>query len=264
MTKIKKTRSTPSGTDTAPRKRLHKILSSAGVCSLRQAERLIAEGRVSVNGVTVTEKGAAADPSKDVIRVDGKVIKTLVPAARTYLAMNKPKGYVTTRSDEKGRKTVMDLLPEEYRNLYPVGRLDMNSEGLLLFTNDGAFAQAVMAPKNRVERIYKVKVRNVPDRKTIAKMISGITDEGDKLRAESVEIEGVSGGNCWLTMVLTEGKKRHIRRLCQRLGHPVLKLKRLSVGPIRLGDLKPGETRHVKIELVNRLMKAAGHAKRAK
>ncbi|MGK7344763.1 MAG: pseudouridine synthase [Candidatus Nitrospinota bacterium M3_3B_026] len=248
--------STRSGTEKDPRRRIHKILSAAGVCSLREAERLIDEGRVTVNGKTVTEKGSSADPEKDAIRVDGKIVKTFAPPV--YIALHKPKGYVTTRSDERGRKTVMELLPKELSSLYPVGRLDIMSEGLLLFTNDGDFAQAVMAPKNRIKRVYKVKVRNIPDAKAMAKMTSGLTIRGEKLRFAAVEKIGRTGRNAWLKVTLTEGRKRHIRRLLEALGHPVAKLKRVSIGPIILGDLKPGEARHVKKELVNKIMKSAG------
>lgn len=256
MTTTPKRPSTRSGIEKDPRRRIHKILSAAGVCSLREAERLIAEGRVTVNGKAVTEKGASADPEKDVIRVDGRIVKTSVPPV--YIALNKPKGYVTTRSDERGRRTVMELLPKEFSGLFPVGRLDLMSEGLLLFTNDGAFAQAVMSPKNRIKRVYKVKVRNVPDAKAMAKMTSGLTVKGEKLKFAAVERTSRTATNAWLKVTLTEGKKRHIRRLLETLGHPVTKLKRVSIGPVTLGDLKPGEARHVKKELVNRIMKSAG------
>lgn len=222
----------------------------------------MAEGRVSVNGQVVTEKGAAAWPGSDIIKVDGKpVVKT---AAKTYLMMYKPKGIVTTRSDEMGRKTVMDLLPKEHQSLYPVGRLDLMSEGLLLFTNDGIFAQAVMAPKHGVERIYMVKARNKPDQKTMKKMISGITVEGEKLAADSVEVEEEVGRNCWLKITLSEGRNRHIRKLLETLGLPVLKLKRVAIGQIKLGALKPGEVIHLPVEEVNKLMKSAGMRKKGK
>ncbi|VAX24333.1 Ribosomal large subunit pseudouridine synthase B [hydrothermal vent metagenome] len=239
--------------------RLHKILSSAGVCSLREAERLIAAGTVTVNGKVTTTKGASADPDQDTIRVDGKVVQTKI--ARIYIALNKPKGFVTTRSDEKDRRTVMDLLPKEYRSLHPVGRLDLMSEGLLLFTNDGAFTQAILAPKNKVQKVYRVKTRNIPDRKTTAKMVSGVTIDGEKLRAETVTLKEVIGKNCWLEITLTEGKNRHIRRLCETLGHPALKVKRMSIGPVKLGDLKTGEARQLKVEVVNKLFKMAGGKK---
>lgn len=240
-----------------PLKRLHKIISAAGVCSLREAEKLIAAGQVSVNNEVVTTKGAAADPEKDTIRVEGKVIKTTVP--KLYLAMNKPKGYVTTKKDEKGRKTVMDLLPKEYRYLNPVGRLDLMSEGLLLFSNDGVFTQATLAPKNAIEKVYRVKTRNIPNRKALAKMVSGITIDGEKLKSESARVIEAVGKNCWLEITLVEGKNRQIRRLCETLGYPALKVKRMSIGPIKLGDLKTGESRHLKIEQVNALIKSAGY-----
>ncbi len=237
--------------------RIHKILSRAGLCSLREAERLVAEGRVTVNGAIVSGKGASADPDKDRIVVDGKKVGSKAP--HVYMMMNKPKGYVTTRSDEKGRKTVMDLLPPGYQHLYPVGRLDMMSEGLLLFTNDGDFTQALMAPKKEVERVYKVKYRNPIDDKTMKKMISGITVDNEKLKVKSIRVEVKATGAHRAKVILTEGKNRHIRRLFETLGHPVQKLKRIAVGPVTIGDLKPGELKHIPVELVNKVKKSSGH-----
>ena len=237
--------------------RLHKIIAHSGVVSLREAERLILEGEVTVNGVVVDALGANADPVDDVIRVAGKPIPKPEEIIPTYLVAYKPKGYVTTRADEKGRRTVMELLPKQFQPLYPVGRLDTNSEGLLIFTNDGEFAQAMTAPKNRVPRVYMVKVRNIPDIKTLKKAVTGITVEGEKLRADEVRIVEQKGNAAWLRVTLTEGKNRHIRRLFEPLGHPVTKLKRISFGPLTLGDLKPGELKHLSGDQVNRLKKTA-------
>ena len=242
--------------------RLHKIIAHAGVSSLREAEKMIAEGRVAVNGKIVSAKGSMADPEDDIIKVDGKRVLTESP--RVYLMMYKPKGYVTTRSDEKGRKTVMDLLPKDLKHLYPIGRLDIMSEGLLLLTNDGKFAQDVMAPKRQVIRAYRVKARNIPTEKTLKKMVTGVTIDGDKLRAKSAEVIETTGKNVWLKIELTEGKNRHIRRLLEPLGHPVLKLKRVSVGPVTLTGLKPGELKHLPKELVNKLTKSTGAEQKRK
>ena len=233
--------------------RLHKVIASSGAISRRAAEEMIAKGRVTVNDEVWLKKGEGVDPESVVIKVDGKRVK---PAERKiYLALNKPKGVVTTRSDDMGRRTVMDFLPEEYKSVYPVGRLDIMSEGLVIFTNDGAFAQALISPKSGVERIYMVKARNVPDAKKIKKMISGVTVEGDKLKAKSVKVVEVVGKNCWLRVSVTEGKNRHVRRLLETLGHPVSKLKRISIGLITLGDLKPGQVIHITGETVNKQMK---------
>ena len=240
--------------------RLHKIIAGTGEFSLRSAERAMEEGRVTVNGEPITKKGTRADPERDRIVVDGHLIN--VETVRRYLIMNKPKGVVTTRADEKGRKTVMDFLPKQYQNLYPVGRLDLMSEGLLILTNDGTLAQAVLAPKNRIQRVYQVKVRNIPDKKTLAKMVSGITLKGVRYNADSVTLTQSTQSNVWLRMALTKGKKHHIRKLCETLGHPVLKLKRVSIGPVTLGNLAPGETRHLPVEMVNRFLKMAGHKRK--
>tara|TARA_B100000959_G_scaffold123970_1_gene130201 strand:+ start:104976 stop:105848 length:873 start_codon:yes stop_codon:yes gene_type:complete len=236
--------------------RLHKILARDGSISLRAAERAITMGRVTVNGVAITQKGANADPNKDVITIDERKISGT--PTRVYLILNKPKGYICSRHDEKGRKTVMDLVPDNYQNLYPVGRLDYNSEGLLLLTNDGDFTQLVLAPKNHIDRTYMVKVRNLPTVATLNKMESGITINRVKLKAGSVRMNESTDSGAWLRFVLTEGKKHQIRKLCETLGHPVQKLKRVSIGPITLGNLKPGESRHLSIEVVNRIKKDAG------
>ncbi len=253
--------SRPTGNETTPptTERLHKIIAHAGVASLREAERLILEGEVSVNGRVVDQKGATADPVNDTIRVSGRIIPKRADIIPTYLMAYKPKGLVTTRSDDKGRRTVMELLSRKQQHLYPVGRLDTMSEGLLIFTNDGGFAQALMAPKNQVPRVYMVKVRNIPDSRTLAKAVSGITIEGEKLKAAEVKMVEKRPTGCWLRVTLLEGKNRHIRRLFEPLGHPVVKLKRIAIGPLTLGNLKPGEIRHLSGEQISALKKVAGH-----
>ncbi|MBI4829100.1 MAG: rRNA pseudouridine synthase [Nitrospinae bacterium] len=234
--------------------RLHKIIARAGLMSLRAAERAIAEGRVKVNGRTLAAKGATADPLHDKITVNGKPLQVI--QERVYLLMNKPRGVVTTRADEEGRKTVMDLLPNRYRHVFPVGRLDLQSEGLLILTNDGAFAQFLLSPQGGVERVYHVKVRNKPAAATLQKIISGVTVEKETLKAESARVLETTKTNAWLEITLTAGKNRHIRRMLEPLGHPVVKLKRVSIGPLKLMDLKSGETRHLPVETVGRMMRA--------
>jgi pseudouridine synthase len=241
--------------------RLHKIIARTGVLSLRAAERAIIQGRVSVNGAIVSKLGVLAGPGDD-IRVDGKKILTDEP--HVYLMMYKPSGYVTTKSDEEGRRTVMDLLPKEYSRLFPVGRLDINSEGLLMLSNDGEFCQAMLAPKNRIERVYHVKVRNLPEKKILDKMVSGITVEGEKLKVGTVRLLSSTEANARLEITLGEGKKRHIRRLCETLGHPAIKIKRVAFGPLKLGALKPGDIVHVPLETISAIKKMAYKASKRK
>lgn len=230
--------------------RLQKILAHAGVASRRAAERLMQEGRVSVNGVTVRELGTKADPQQDDVRVDGVRLK---PAARpVYLLLNKPKGFVATRRDPGGRPTVMDLVPH-VRGLFPVGRLDLTSEGLILLTNDGAWAERVAHPRYEVPRVYHAKVRGVPDAATLDRMRRGVRVEGEKLAVDRVRVlEG--GNNAWLEITLHEGRNREVRRLLEAVRHPVAKLKRVAIGPLTDKGLAPGSFRELTPREVRTLM----------
>ena len=220
--------------------RLQKILAAAGVASRRSCEAIILEGRVQVNGVTITELGSRADPDRDAITVD------LQPIAReplVYLLLNKPKGYVTTVKDEEGRPTVMALLPGLSARVYPVGRLDFNSEGLLLLTNDGALAERLMDPGNHVPKVYLVKVHRMPEQATLDEFRAGFRLDGRRLKPCGVEVvERVD--NPWLRITLVEGKNQQIRRMFAAVGHPVAKLRRVQFGPLADPYLKPGHWRH--------------------
>jgi pseudouridine synthase len=223
--------------------RLQKILSSAGVASRRAAEKLIVEGRVSVNGTTITELGTRADPDTDDIRVDGRRIAR---PRRRYIALHKPRGYVTTRSDPEHRRTVLDLVGAgEY--LYPIGRLDYDSEGLLLLTNDGEFAEHLMHPRYAVEREYEARVRGVPEARALKRLAHGITIEGRRTAPADVQVvetgRGARGDQTIISVVLHEGRTRQVRKMCEAIGHPVVRLRRVRIGPVRLGTLKPGEFR---------------------
>jgi 23S rRNA pseudouridine2605 synthase len=227
--------------------RLQKILSTAGIASRRTAETLIVEGRVTVNGKTVSELGSKADPDKDDIRVDGRRVKTA--ARRRYLLMYKPRGYITTRADPEQRPTVIDLLTKggvrEY--IYPVGRLDYDSEGLLLLTNDGELAAQLTHPRHGIGREYHVRVRGVPDDRAIDKLRNGVSLDGEKTAPAQVDlqktIEAANGLDAILSIVIYEGRNRQVRRMCEAVGHPVKKLKRVRIGPIKDDHIRPGEFR---------------------
>ncbi len=219
--------------------RLQKILSRAGVASRRGAEKVMSEGRVTINGQTVRELGTKADAAKDDIRVDG--VRVRAPREAVYLLLNKPKGVVTTRHDPEGRPTVMQLVPA-VAGLFPVGRLDLATEGLILLTNDGEFAQKVSHPSFEVPRTYEAKVRDIPDAETLARMRRGVRVEGDLLKVDSVRILEAEN-NSWIEITLHEGKNHEVRRLLDAVGHPVSKLRRVALGPLNLKGLKPGEFR---------------------
>ena len=219
--------------------RLQKILSRAGVASRRAAEELIAQGRVSVNGVTVQELGTKADISVDSIRVDDRRIRPTVE--NVYLLLNKPKGVVSTRSDPEGRTTVMDLVPK-FPGLYPVGRLDYATEGLILLTNDGAFAERVAHPRYEVERRYQAKVKGTPTVETLARARRGLVIEGERLALDGARVIEAAE-NSWVEVRLHEGKHHEVRRLLQALGHPVEKLKRVGLGMLTSVGLNVGEFR---------------------
>ena len=240
--------------------RLQKILSTAGIASRRAAEEFITQGRVSVNGTTVSELGSKADPETDDIRVDGRRLK--MPARRRYILLYKPKGYITTRSDPERRPTVLDLLTtggvREY--VYPVGRLDYDSEGLLLLTSDGDLAEKLTHPKHGVGREYHVRVRGVPDDKALERLRRGISLDGERTAPASVDlhkvIETERGADAILSMVIYEGRNRQVRRMCEAVGHPVNKLKRVRIGPITDDHIRPGEFRDLDEREVEALRRA--------
>jgi 23S rRNA pseudouridine2605 synthase len=221
--------------------RIQKILSRAGVASRRAAEKVMADGRVTVNGEVVREMGTKADLGRDDIRVDG--VRVRPAPERVYLLLNKPKGVVTTRHDPEGRRTVMDLVPA-VAGLFPVGRLDVTTEGLILLTNDGEFAQRVSHPRFEVARVYQAKVRGVPAAATLERLRKGVRVEGERLGVDRARLlEG--DNNAWLELTLHEGKHHEVRRLLEAVGHPVSKLKRVALGPLTTRGLEPGEFRHL-------------------
>jgi pseudouridine synthase len=235
--------------------RLQKIIARAGITSRRKAEELILQGRVKVNGQVVMELGSKADPEKDHVKVDGKLIHFKQPQA--YLMLNKPRGYVTTLSDPEGRPTVLDLLKGVRQRVFPVGRLDYDTEGLLLLTNDGDLAHALMHPSYEVSKTYLAKVKGVlPDDK-IKKLERGVPLRDGKTSPCTIKKVRKTQENSWLEVTLHEGKKRQVRRMLERVGHPVLKLKRIRYAFLGLAGLLPGQYRHLSPQEVKRLKSLA-------
>lgn len=234
--------------------RLQKIIAAAGICSRRAAEELILAGKVQVNDRVVRELGTKADPEQDEIRVDGRLITTEVE--RVYLALNKPSGYVTTLKDPEGRPVVTDLLVGIGERVYPVGRLDYDSEGLLILTNDGAFAERVQHPRYEIPRTYLVKVRGRLARKDIQALLGGVKLEDGPFSAREVYEEKYNEKSQWLRVIIAEGRNRIIRRAMEALGHPVARLIRVSIGGLELGTLKPGEYRRLRRREIEGLLTA--------
>lgn len=237
--------------------RLQKIIAAAGIASRRKAEELISGGLVSVNGQVVTELGSKADPEKDHIRVNGKLLHG--SERHVYLLMNKPKGYVTTLKDPEHRPTVMDLLHGMSARVYPIGRLDYASEGLLLLTNDGEFANLLMKAASHVPKTYMVKVAGMPGEEGLARLRSGVfiaTDRGKRVKTAPARIRVIrEANNPWYEITLTEGRNRQIRRMFEEIGHHVEKIKRVRYGPLEL-DVHPGEFRRLDAKEVEKLRKA--------
>lgn len=221
--------------------RLQKVLAAAGVASRRAAEALILEGRVQVNGSVVDRLGTKVDPERDSIRVDGARIRPR-PSERLYLALHKPARFVTTLADPQGRPSVRDLIRDVPRRVYPVGRLDYETEGLLLLTDDGELAHALMHPSRGVEKTYLVKVKGEPDEEVRRKLSRGVRIDGRNTLPARVELRR-SGTNSWLEVSVREGRKHLIRLMFASVGHPVLKLRRIRFGGVELGTLPPGRYR---------------------
>ncbi len=225
--------------------RIQKLIAQSGLCSRRKAEEYIESGRVLINGRKCT-LGDKAIPDKDIITVDGVRIGAVRKRRLYYIMMHKPRGYVTTMKDERGRKCVTDLLGSGYEGVYPVGRLDKNSEGLLLFTNDGDFANEIMHPSHHISKTYRVTVRPDINDDQLVKLASGVELDGRMTAECSVVVLDKQPGRVVLQMTIHEGRNRQIRRMCEAVGLEVARLKRTAVGPVKLGMLKPGEFRELK------------------
>ena len=225
--------------------RIHKVLSDNGIVSRRKAEQLIAEGRITVNGHKA-ELGQSINPARDIIHIDGERVVFEKRAKKLYIMLNKPRGYVTTLSDELGRRCVAELVSEVPTRVYPIGRLDKDSEGLLLLTNDGDFANLIMHPSHHISKTYRVTVRPDISEDQLVALSTGVTlDDGVTTLPAQVQVEAKETGRVVLRMTIFEGKNRQIRRMCEALGLEVARLRRISVGPIKLGMLQPGKWREL-------------------
>lgn len=234
--------------------RLQKVLARAGFASRRGAEQLMLEGRVTVNGAVVREMGAKADPDADDVRVDGVRVKAR--RAHVYLVLNKPRGVVTTRSDPENRETVMSLVPS-VPGLFPVGRLDVTTEGLILLTNDGDFAERVSHPRYEVPRVYHAKVTGVPDEHALGRLRRGVRVEDELMAVDRVRVLEADK-NAWVEVTLHEGKQHEVRRLLEAVGHPVSKLRRVAFGPVTTKGLEPGRFRPLTAAEVDGLRRGEG------
>ncbi len=242
-----------------PRQRLQKILAQAGVASRRAAEEMIASGRVAVDGSVVSQLGASADPDTQSITLDGQPLPRPEPAQHWLL--HKPPGVVSTVQDPQGRPTVLDLLPPEAKGrLYPVGRLDFNSEGLMLLTNDGELAQRLMHPRYQVPKRYLVWVEGRPGRAALERLRNGVEIQGKLTAPAKVGVKSSTKAGSKLSFLLQEGRKREVRRMCAAVGHPVKRLVRVGLGSLRLGDLPPGAARPLKARELAELRRAVGLA----
>ena len=235
--------------------RLQKFLSEAGVASRRKAEEMIRNGAVKVNGVTA-QIGDSVDPKKDTVLVKGK--KVMKQKTMRYILLNKPRGYVTTTDDDLGRKCVLELVKDVKERIYPVGRLDRVSEGALILTNDGAFANAMMHPSKHVPKTYRVTVRPEATSEQVDILSTGVEIDGRMTAPADVYILSKEEGRAVLEIVLYEGRNRQIRRMCEALDLEVARLRRVAVGPIKLGMLPTGQWRDLTEDEVNSLFKAAG------
>jgi 23S rRNA pseudouridine2605 synthase len=244
--------------------RLQKLVAAAGIASRRHAEKLITAGQVRVNGRVVTELGTKADPTRDYIKVQGKLINPLLQKReKIYVLLNKPRGYLSSVSDPEGRPLVTDLTPAALGRLYPVGRLDFNTEGLLLLTNDGEFTNFITSARNRVAKIYEVKVKGLPSENAIERLRRGVV-LGEGTRTATAEISRVknTGTNAWFEVVLHEGRNQQIRRMFDLIGHSVVKLRRVRIGFLTDDGLKPGEWRLLTRSEVGRLLETDSKKKR--
>lgn len=236
--------------------RLQKVLAAAGIASRRASEILIDEGRVEVNGKVVTEQGMRVDPERDHIRVDGSRIPP--PRRHLYVLLNKPRGVVSTMEDPEGRETLSDYLPKTKERLFHVGRLDTDTEGLIILTNDGDFAHKLAHPSFEVPKTYLAEVVGAIDNRTIKRLEKGVTLEDGPVKPDRVSLKSRTDSKSLLTITLHEGRNRIVRRMMDSVGHPVDRLARVAIGPVRLGSLQVGRTRDLTREELGALLDLIG------
>jgi len=244
--------------------RLQKLIATAGIASRRHAEELIVAGRVTVNGAVIKELGTKADPQRDHIKVNGKLINPQLKARdKVYVLLNKPRGYLSSVSDPEGRPLVTELLPASLGRLHPVGRLDFNTEGLLLLTNDGDFTNYITAARNRVEKVYEVKVKGVPNDAAIQRLRRGVTlEDGTRTAPANIKKLSQTQTNAWYEVLLHQGRNQQVRRMFELIGHSVLKLRRVRIGFLTDERSKPGDWRLLSPAEAARLMKPQHKGKR--
>lgn len=242
------------------KERIQKILSQAGVCSRRRAEELVLAGAVKINGHPA-KIGQQVDPHQCRITVDDEPIYIDKKREKLYIALNKPRGYVTTMSDEMGRKTVFDLVSDLGQRVYPIGRLDKVSEGLILLTDDGDFANMMMHPKYHISKRYRVTVDSAVDDLTVSQLSSGVVIDGRMTAPAIINVVTATNERTVMEMTIREGRNRQIRKMCEAVGLNVKRLKRTAIGPLKLGMLKPGEYRQLAKAEVAALRRAASNQK---
>lgn len=239
--------------------RLQKFLARAGVASRRSSEKLIAAGRIAVNGHVVTELGTKVNPSMDAVSLDGRAVR--LERETVTLMLNKPAGYLTTMKDPQGRPCVSELVPlDEFPALYPVGRLDFDTTGLLLFSTDGELGNAVLHPSHHVDKTYRALVKGAPSKRALSQLECGVKLEDGMTQPARVAVAGRKGKNTYLELTIHEGKKRQVKRMCEAVGYPVIALHRFSFGPLELEGLPEGKYRILQPEEVDALRRASGQA----
>lgn len=231
--------------------RLQKFMATCGVASRRKSEKIILDGRVKVNGKIITELGTKINPEKDIVKVDNKIIE--LEENDIYILLNKPVGYVTTTKEQFGRKKVLDLIKGVKERIYPVGRLDYDTSGLLILTNDGELTYKLTHPSHEIKKTYIAIVRGVPTKSEIMKLRRGVVIDGYKTSKSEVEILKNYKNKSILKIIIHEGRNRQVRKMCESINHPVIELERVSIEDIQLGNLKVGEWRYLTNEEIKYL-----------